>query len=922
MSDRPVEHPADSVVFEAPVTTTQQRCWFLDQIRPGNTALNIAVRWEIRGRFASTNLERAFQHVFDRHEMLRTRFVDRDGEPIQQVVDRVRFHLGELDLRTTPEADRMARIDAIALEEGGRPFDLSQPGLLRATLVRYETERAILLITAHQSAFDGYSIGVLGHEVGTAMQAYEEGRTPELPRLALQYGDYALWQRDYLDSGVQQEEGDWWAEILRDAPYFEITPDKPRPAQQVPSVGLVQVDLPPDFRERLEDRARAEGVTAFTFGTAVASAFLHRLSGEAEVLMGTQVAGRLDVDLEPLIGVFINNLVLRLPTAPETTLSEQVGAARQVVEGAIAHQSLPFNKLVERLNPPRDASRNPIISTNFNMMSVFLQGRSYGDFELVSVPSHVPGSVYDLQSVLIGRPGGWRLAVEYQTELFEEETARRMLDMLLETFLVALDKPDVTLGALPCDPRLLNRGTAQCGAVHAVEASLSEHPMVHEVAAVQGRGGVWAFVVPRNTGALPLDQLPGRLMEHLVAADLPEPAAGVSILAELPRNSKGGVNRSVLRPLAVPAPVQPLPVPATDPQVEDRLGAFWKDILSLREIPRQATFFDLGGHSLLAVRLLTRIRQEWGIALGIADIYENATLPALAGVISRHHSSAPEGDADDWRILRLIRGGGAAPLISINNAAMILSTSKAMEAKRPTTCVRLFDGTRGIDQVPRSFEEIAAEYARVIRKAQPEGPYLLFGVCVHGNIALEAARHLKAAGAEILGVVVKDVWEPGFAATLHANRGARWQNKRHALRMKLRMVRDGTMSMSAMLGSYRIVRATGVLQAAKTLGLIDRVRWSDLEEEQESFLRYISAARDRYRPRPLDLPVLHVVTDITPQGGHFPPSIGWENVVTGPLRTVTLTEVIDHKDKRIGVEDLAREIDRFVADRERDLGRR
>ncbi len=918
MNDARIELDSpEEIIGEFPVTTTQERCWFLDKVQPGNPALNVAIRWELRGKVSAENLEHAFLTVIERHEVLRTRFVERDGAPMQQVVAHVPFRLGELDLRTQPATDRMARIDAIAHEEAARPFDLRQPGLIRATLVRFEADRAILLIVAHQSCFDGFSIGVLGREIGTATQAFEEGRVPDLPDLPLQYGDFALWQKEYHDSGVLEEEGAYWQQTLQDAPYFEIPTDKPRPAQQNPDVQMMHLPLPDGFHDRLEQRARDEGVTAFTFGTAVISACLHRMTGASEVLMGTQIAGRMDVDLEPLIGVFINNLVLRFNTDPDTRLSDQIGLARDVVQGALAHQNMPFNRLVERLNPVRNASRNPIISINFNLMHVFLQGKHYGGFELISVPSHSPGSVYDLQFVIIGRPSaGWQLTVEYQTDLFEAATVERIMTFVRDGFEMALARPDMRLADIPLDPILEARRDNDGAGLKRVEETLKAHPMVDEVAAVHANEGSYAFVSPANTGTRPLERLPEELMTfaagRLSSDEMP---LGVSVLAGFPRTSRGDINRSLL---TVPrhvgraqAAVAGKPT-EVDPAVESRLRTHWLDILSVTDVPAGATFFELGGHSLLVVRLLARIREDWGLELGIASVYEHATLPDLAALMSERIDRARPPEDEDWRILRLHREGDGPPLIAINNAATILAVQPELANPGPSICVRLFDGNRGIDQSPRSFEQIASEYAKVIRKAQPEGPYLLFGICVHGNIALEAARILQAEGQEVRGVVMKDVWEPGFVDWTRTDVGARRQNKLHSLRNRIRMVRDGTLSLSALLGSYRAVRATGILQAARAMGLIDRVRWSDLEEEQERFIKYISAARDVYRPGPLDIPVLHVVTRITPQGGAFPDSIGWEEIVTGPLKTVRLDEVLVHGSHRIGVERLGAEIESFL----------
>ncbi len=905
-----------AIVDEFPVTTTQQRCWFLDQIEPGNTALNIAVRWEFRGRVSTENLQKAFQLVTDRHEILRTRFVARDGEPVQQVLEHVPFRLGALDLRTTPEADRMARIDAIAHEEGARPFDLGEAGLLRATLVRWEAERAMMLITAHQSVFDGHSIGVLGREVGMAAAAFEAGKIPDLPELPLQFGDYALWQKEYLESGVLEDEGAWWQEQLEGAPYFELPTDKPRPAQQQPEVHELFVDLPRELTDGMQARARAEDATLFAFGHAVVVACLHRLTGAHDILMGTQTAGRIDSDLDPLIGVFINNLVLRMPASPQTPLSAHIGAARGVIEDALARQSVPFNKLVERLNPVRDAARNPIISMNFNLMNVFMQGHRFETFEMISVPSHYPGAVYDLQVMMIGRPTGWRLIVQYQTALFEAETMEWLLDLLQDSLRAAVERPDMRLGEMPVDSRLVERFTAESDLSRAAIQHLSGHPMVAEATIVTEGARSWAFVTAQDTGTLPLESLPSRLMAFLgKSGEEGAQVDGVSVLAGFPRNARGDINRALLRlPKNAPGAPRPTRLVEPDAALVARLRQHWCEILSIAEVPPEASFFDLGGHSFLAVRLLTRIRQDWGVSLGIATIYEHATLSALAAVLAETVGDRPVEEADDWRVLKLSETGEATPFVSINTAGLILSTVRAFERPRPASCVRLFQDESGLTGGPRAFEDYAGDYAELVRSANPGGPFLLYGNCVHGNLALEAARILQAEGEEIRGVVMKDVWEPGFSAALAGNPAARWQNRRHTLASKVKRVREGTLSLSAMLGSYGIVRKTGILQLSAKLGLIDRIRNSDLEPFQEKVIDMISAARDLYRPEKLDLPVLHVITGITPRGGHFPESIGWEDVVTGPLKTVFIEEVVDHPKRRVGVEAFAREIETFLGE--------
>jgi len=348
------------IIARFPLSTTQQRCWFLDQMQPGNPALNVAVRWEVTGTLREADLEQAFQTVINRHEILRTRFVEVDGVPEQQVVEQVMFKLDVIDLRTIHQADQEHRLEEVALDFSDKRFDLSQPGLIRAALIKLAADKAMLVYVVHQTCFDGFSIRVLGQELGTAAAAIAKGQSPDLPDLPLQYGDYSLWQGDYLASGVLAEETAYWLKTLDNLTYFEVPPDKPRPGVKSTKVDHVFRILPADFGENLEKTAKRLGVSTFTFGTAIFSACLARVTGERDILFGTQIAGRLDTDLEGLIGVFINNMVLRFDADLSKSVTDHVASAKTVVEGALSHQTMPFNVLVERLNPRRDPSRTPL----------------------------------------------------------------------------------------------------------------------------------------------------------------------------------------------------------------------------------------------------------------------------------------------------------------------------------------------------------------------------------------------------------------------------------------------------------------------------------------------------------------------------------------------------------------------------------
>lgn len=903
----------DHVVAEFPLSTAQQQFWFLDQLHPGNPALNVAISWEVQGKFTPRSIERAYRLVIARHEILRTRFVEKDGLPVQQVLEFADFDLDEEDIRHLHGQTQEDRLAEIAAEVARHPFDLSNTGLIRATLVHLANDRARLLTVAHHSVYDGFSIGVMGREVGLAAAAYEAGQTPDLAELPLQYGDFSLWQQEYLDSGVLKDDADYWRDQMKDAPYFEVPTDFPRPKARNTEIKYLNLALQDDFAAQIDLLAKRNGTSRFVVGAAIASAALHRVTGADEVLFGTPIVGRHEVELEPLIGPFINTQVLRLHTRKDQSFADHVGQAKQVVEGAMVHQNLPFSKLVELVNPVRDASRAPLISMNFNLQHVFMEDQTYGAFGMVSKPTHTPGAARDLDIVIIGRPTGWRLNIEYSPHLYKAETITALLDLIKQSFAYAFDNPDFTLGDLALVMPESADAVSPAQPDDAIADILQSHPFVaHAVTVAQGRGR-WGFVTANPSPLMALETLPAILMQHyMVNTNGENGLAGISVLAEFPLDGTGAVKLEDL-----PNPVQALTDKTADPapqpaDLEQGLITLWQELLERDSIPTDKSFFELGGHSLLAVRMVARIRKAWNVNLGVSAVYETPTIADLVAHLTPQIAPVAAAIETDWRVEPIRTGGTGQPIVAVNDISLILSASDHFKQARPSVCVRLFDGKRGIDQSKRSFQEIAIEYAKVIEQTQPQGPYLFFGACVHGNIALEAARYLQEKGHEIQGVVIKDCWEPGYAERISNDKKQRRRERNYALFNRIRQVRKGRLSLAAMLGSYRVIRNSGLLTLAVKMGLVDRVRSTDMTAEQEGFVAYISEARNVYRPQPLDFPVLHVVTKITPTGKGFLPSIGWERIAGKSLKTVSIEDVSTVKGQITGTDALAREIESFL----------
>ena len=704
-----------AIVGEFPCTQTQLRCWVLDQLNPGNPALNVAVRWEIRGVFKASTIEAALRRIIQRHEILRTRFVERDGSPYQQVVESTDFRLSVIDLRNMPAEQREQRILSIGEETASAPFDLSQPGLIRVSLLIVENERAFILITAHQSCFDGWSIRVLGREVGEIAAAIDAGRAPDLPELPLQYGDFALWQKAYLDSYGFEAEKTFWREQLVGAPYFEVPSDHPRKKQKTNNGNIMSVAKPLEFGERIENAARANRVSLYSYGAAVMSAMLHRFTGATDVLFGTQIAGRDHSDLENLIGVFINNLVLRFHVAPDASFLDHLRASSEVVAAALNHQRMPCNKLVEAVNPPRDPSRNPLISVNFNLQKAFLEDRHYGSFELISAPSQSPGVIYDLSFIMIGRPSGWRMSIEYNTDLFDRGTIERLLQMWQDAYELALGQPTASLSSLI-----------------ASRTSGSSDP-----ASVRAE-------------AAPVIVLSDARASRVEAAE-----------------ATAGDTR---------APMSP----------SDRVVAvaeIWARILDVKSVRPEDDFFALGGHSLLALRMLSAVKERFDVRPNLELLFRAPTLGGFARAVFGDDALEEKVPTTSgaWEATLYKRGAGPCTVFTLNHPFLYYRLASELADTVSVYNVNLLQGASysGTDQ--SSLEQIAGDVIAAMPLDDMKGPIAVVGLCVNGVLAVEVARQLRAAGADVAFTAVIDSWAPGYFRSLPKFR-QRWWNTEKRIR--------------------------------------------------------------------------------------------------------------------------------------------
>ncbi|WP_158742604.1 condensation domain-containing protein [Acidisphaera sp. L21] len=433
-----------------PASLAQTRFWLLDALDPGTPALNVAVRWKLLGPVTHGAVEATMRRIVGRHEILRTALHNEDGIPTQLVQPALPFQVRHHDLTGMPKEAALAEADRIGAEEARNPFALEAAPLMRATLILLEPGESRLLLTLHHAICDGWSIGVLAEEITKGLAG-----EPPLPELPLQYGDYAEWQQAWLDSPAPRVASAYWTSQLAGLPYVIVPPD--HAAQERGGGAIISTLLPRALTDGMVAMAAQQGCTPFAVALAALGQMLQARTGANDIPIGTQVAGRTEVELEGMIGPFINTLVLRLDLAGQPDWAERVARTARIVAGALDNHTMPFELLIRALNPARDARRTPLFSVNFIFQRSFVAPFEGGGITLVDLPSHSAGALYDLNFFMVERPDGWRASCEYDAALFEPATVAAML----ADWRQALSGQPVAASA-PADPVLETLGAIWC----------------------------------------------------------------------------------------------------------------------------------------------------------------------------------------------------------------------------------------------------------------------------------------------------------------------------------------------------------------------------------------------------------------------------------------------------------------------------
>ncbi|HST59365.1 MAG TPA: amino acid adenylation domain-containing protein, partial [Longimicrobium sp.] len=428
-----------------PLSFAQERLWFLDRLEPGSTAYNIPLAWRLDGALDEAALERALGEIVRRHEALRTVFREGDGGAAQVVEPFTGFALPVDDLSALPPAEREAAVERRTAEDAARPFDLGTGPLFRAALLRLGAQEHALLVCIHHIVSDAWSFGVLMRELSALYAAFARGDESPLAPLPVQYADFAAWQRHVLGGEALEGELAWWRERLAGAPaLLELPADRPRPAVQSHRGATERVQLPVELLTSLQALGRGEGATLFMVLLSAFQVLLGKYSGSEDVVVGSPIAGRGRREVEELIGFFLNTLALRTELGGDPSFRQVLERVRETTLGAFEHQGVPFERLVEELQPERSLSHSPLFQVMFVLQETDQPFGGLAGLKVRGAGAETATSKFDLTLALATHSGGISAGLEYSTDLFDRATIVRMLahfQRLLEQVAAHADVP-------------------------------------------------------------------------------------------------------------------------------------------------------------------------------------------------------------------------------------------------------------------------------------------------------------------------------------------------------------------------------------------------------------------------------------------------------------------------------------------------
>jgi acyl carrier protein len=432
-----------------PLSFSQQRLWFLDQLQPTSDFYNSALALRLSGELKKQALDLTLTEIVRRHEVLRTTLESVNGEPRQVIHPAQAQTISLVDLTDLSDKSRKDELHRVMNEEASGAFDLHRGPLLRVKLVRTGVNEHVVLLTMHHVISDGWSMEIFTNEVAQLYRAFCDGRESPLPKPEVQYADFAVWQRSWLRGEALERELDFWKQQLAGAPRVsEFPTDKPRPGVETHSGRRLSFGLNVELIDSLKRLSREHSVTLFVSMLAVFKILLHRYTGQTDLVVGAPIAGRGRAELENVIGLFINNLVLRTDLSGDPTFTELLSRVREVFLDAYAHQDVPFEKLVEELQPERDANMSPLFQVPFGLQAV--PGRKFElpGLLLESLPIDSETVRYDLTVWILETATGFNALWTYNTALFDEKTIKLMHEHYERLLEGVVNAPDARLSSI------------------------------------------------------------------------------------------------------------------------------------------------------------------------------------------------------------------------------------------------------------------------------------------------------------------------------------------------------------------------------------------------------------------------------------------------------------------------------------------
>jgi thioesterase domain-containing protein len=694
-----------------PASLAQQRLWFLEQLGVKTSAYNVHLGFWLRGQLDMGALRSSLQELVNRHDSLRTSFRLQGRELVQDVTRELSVDLPITDITSTPD---YAIAYGLARNEVEAPFDLGKAPLFRTRLIRDTATDHVLLLTMPHIITDAWSMQILAKELAALYTAFSGQRSSPLLDLPITYGDYSEWQQKWFKTDKVQQQLSFWQEGLEGAPpLLELRMQRPRCGEQTFTGASQTVQL----SDKIIAGIKALGVrlqaTPFMLLLAAFKILLFRASGQTDLLVGVPVAGRNGVEIEGLVGFFVNTLVLRDDLSGNPLFSELVAQVRETTLGAFANSDVPFEKVVEVLQPERNLSYNPIFQVMFSAIKAAVQTHTFGDLTAWPYVVSPNTSIFDLSMTIIeGVDGLWWAQLDHNTSLFSSDDVSKLLTdytMLLEA---TTQSPELRIEDLPATSL----------------ATGDDRPSGFEASGV-GANINFAAVAAKSFNI----------------AEKPAAPAERNI-QRTPARSTISAKRSSS------------PSIASLPAEEKLLIGIWKDLLRLPELGMDDNFFEVGGHSLLAAQMIAQVQSATGRKIAVSAVFRAPTIRAFAQLLRKDALSQA-----DPIVMKLQGEGGAVPVFGVAvpgvdtfgfaQLARHLPPDQViykLQASGPIVFGRPLSSTE--------LQELAKRYVEAMRVQQPRGPYCIGAMCGGVVIAQEMILQLESQGEEVALFTIFDTW--------------------------------------------------------------------------------------------------------------------------------------------------------------------